>query len=271
VRHFTNSYKQMCSCTKCVGLHTLHCLLQAKCGVMHRQFVIDVQHRIRKTQAVEKAMGWGTIALQPTPLVAITAGTCARWSLHAVLHKECQTLQCADCKVNPNLKEEAQEDAAAEDISFYVCEYKVSLHNKDSKERRWLELVQKRAQIGEFHRVYYGPALGCGRYHSTSYRLVVRCHRERRRIKHGSISTHRNYGERMPLCFNKEIQSGYYQNMSVSIEGASLEWVDAAGERLTHFFGHWSIGSKQDAAATTHNMHCKLCVSGDAMQLIDGL
>ncbi len=59
--------------------------------------------------------------------------------------------------------------------------------------------------------------------------LAARCWRERWRITHGSISSHRNYGERMPLSFNKEIQSGYYQNTSVSVEGVSIEWVDAAG------------------------------------------
>ena len=44
---------------------------------------------------------------------------------------------------------------------------------KDSKERRRLELVQKRCTIGEFHRVYYWPALGRGRYHSMSYQLAA--------------------------------------------------------------------------------------------------
>ena len=39
-------------------------------------------------------------------------------------------------------------------------------------------------------------------------------------IKHRSISSHRDYGKRMLLSFNKEIQSGYYQNTLVSIEGA---------------------------------------------------
>jgi hypothetical protein len=29
---FTNSCKQMCGCTECVSLHTLHCLLLAKHG-----------------------------------------------------------------------------------------------------------------------------------------------------------------------------------------------------------------------------------------------
>jgi hypothetical protein len=47
-------------------------------------------------------------------------------------------------------------------------------------------------------------------------------------IMRSSVSSHRDYGERMPLSFNKEIQSGYYQNMSVSIKGASIEWVDTA-------------------------------------------
>ena len=75
----------------------------------------------------------------------------------------------------------------------------------------------------------------------------------------------------MPLSFDKEIQSGYYQNTSVSVEGASIEWVDAAGETRTCYFGHWSYDSKQDAAATTHNMHCKLCIDGCATQLVDGL
>ena len=41
MHRLTNSYKQMCSCTKCVGLHTLHCLLQVKCGIMYRQFAIN--------------------------------------------------------------------------------------------------------------------------------------------------------------------------------------------------------------------------------------
>ena len=45
VRRFTDSYKQMCGCTECVGLHTLHRSLQAKRGVMHRQFAIEAQYR----------------------------------------------------------------------------------------------------------------------------------------------------------------------------------------------------------------------------------
>ena len=57
-------------------------------------------------------------------------------------------------------------------------------------------------------------------------------------IKQGSVSTHRNYGERMLLFFNKEIQRGYYQNTPVSVEGGSLEWVDEAGETLTRYFSH---------------------------------
>jgi len=59
VRRFTDSYKQMCGCTECVGLHTLHRLLQAKRGVMHRQFAIDAQYRTPKAQAAEKARGMG--------------------------------------------------------------------------------------------------------------------------------------------------------------------------------------------------------------------
>ena len=57
VRHFTNSYKQMCSCTKCVGLNTLHHLLQAKCSVMHCQFSMDVWSHTRKAQTEEKVRG----------------------------------------------------------------------------------------------------------------------------------------------------------------------------------------------------------------------
>jgi hypothetical protein len=49
-------------------------------------------------------------------------------------------LQCGDCKEYPVPKEEPQEDGAAEDISFHVYDYKVSLR-KDGKEHRWLELV----------------------------------------------------------------------------------------------------------------------------------
>ena len=74
-------------------------------------------------------------------------------------------------------------------------------------------------------------------------------------IRHGSISSHRDYGERMPLSFNEEIQSGYYQNMSVSVEGVSIKWVNAAGEMRTCYFGHWLDDSKQDAS-----QQCIICV-----------
>ncbi len=40
------------------------------------------------------------------------------------------------------------------------------------------------------------------------------------------MSSHRDYGKRLALSFNKEIHSQYYQNMSVSVEGSSLEWID---------------------------------------------
>jgi hypothetical protein len=75
----------------------------------------------------------------------------------------------------------------------------------------------------------------------------------------------------MGPSFNKEIQSGYYQNTNVSVEGASLEWVDDDGLRHTRYFGHWWDDSKQDASATTHNMRSELCIDGDAMRLVDGL
>jgi hypothetical protein len=131
--------------------------------------------------------------------------------------------------------------------------------------------MQKCTKIGKFYCLYYWPALGRGQYHSTSYMLAARCWRERRTITCGSVSIHRNYSERMPLSFNKKIQSGYYQNTSVSIEGALIEWVDAAGATRTCYFGHWSDDSKQDATVTMHNMCCKLCIDGCMMQLVDRL
>jgi hypothetical protein len=237
---------------------------------MHRQFAVDVHYCTRAAQAAKKASGWAAVAWHPKPLLAITEGIYQQWSLHAVLHWECQTLQCSDCKDYPIPKEEAQEDKAAEDISFHVYEYKVSLR-KDGKEHRQLELMQKHTKIGKFHFLSYRPALGQGRYHSTSYKLAARCRRERQMITPGSIGSHCDYDERMPLSFNKEIQSGYYQNMSVSIKGALLEWVNAAGATRTWYFGHWSDNFKQDAAATMHNMQCKLCVDRHAVQLVDGL
>jgi hypothetical protein len=237
---------------------------------MHCQFALAAQHCTRAVQAAKKASRWAAVAWHPKPLLTITEGTCQRWSLHAVPHWECQTLQCGNCKEYPVPNEEAREDGATEDISFHVYKYKINLC-KDGKERRQLELVHKRTTIGKFHRLYYWPALGRGRYHSTSYMLAARCQRERQMITRGSINSHCNYGERMPLSFNKEIQSGYYQNTSVSVEGASIEWVNAAGETRTCYFGHWSDDSKQDAAATMHNVHCKLCIDGFATQLVEGL
>ena len=139
-------------------------------------------------------------------------------------HWECQTLTCGTCTEYPVPKEESPEDASAECILFHIYEYKVSLQ-KDDKERRQLELVQKYCTIGKFHRVYYLPALGRGRYHSTSYRLAAQCRQERRKIKLGSVSSHRDYGERLSVLFNEQIQSKYFQNTSMSVKGTSLEWI----------------------------------------------
>jgi hypothetical protein len=75
----------------------------------------------------------------------------------------------------------------------------------------------------------------------------------------------------MGLSFNEEIQSQYYQNTSVSVEGALLEWMDADGGKHTRYFGHWSDDGKQDAAATTRNMRVELCVDGDPLDLVEGL
>jgi hypothetical protein len=270
VRQFINSYKTMCGCTECVGLQTLHRLLQAKRGIMHRKISINLQCRTTKVNAEVMARGWGNVVLHPMTSDAIRAGTCARWSAGEVPHWECQTLQCSTCTLYPVPTEEAREDAGAKQILFHVYEYKVS-PRKDGTERQRLELIQKQATIGEFHRLYYLLALRCGRYHMTSYKLAAQCRCKRRAITAGSISSHHDYGERMGLSFNEEIQSGYYQNTLVSVEGALLEWVDVHGKGLTHYFGHWSDDSKQDAAANTRNMRNKLCIDGNPLNLVEGL
>jgi hypothetical protein len=142
VRRFTDSHKTMCGCTECIGLHTLHCLLQAKRGIMARQIAIDAQCCTTKARAEEMARGWGEVVLHPKPSDAIRSGTCARWSANDVLHWDCQTLQCKNCREYPVPAEEAPEDAGAKNILFHVYEYKVSLR-KDGKEQRQLKLVQK--------------------------------------------------------------------------------------------------------------------------------
>jgi hypothetical protein len=78
VRCFTNSYKQMCGCMECVDLHTLHCLLLAKCGVMHRQFALAAQHCTHAAQAAKKTSGWAAVAWHPKPSLAIMECTCQR-------------------------------------------------------------------------------------------------------------------------------------------------------------------------------------------------
>jgi len=75
----------------------------------------------------------------------------------------------------------------------------------------------------------------------------------------------------MGLLFNEGIQSWYYQNSCVSVEGALLEWVDEGGAKHTRYFGHWSNDSKQDAATTTHNMRDELCINGDPLDLVQRL
>ncbi len=209
VRRFTDSYKTMCRCTECIGLHTLYQSLQAKRGGVRRHIAIDLGQRRTKVHAQAMARGWGDVTLHPTPRDAIIDGLCERWSSHAVPHWECQMLQCGACKAPPVPEEEAREDAGTEEISFHVYEYKVS-KRLDRKERRRLKLVQKHTSIGEFHHVFYGPKLSRARYRHTSYMLAVQCCGERRKITRRCVSSHRDYGERMALSFNKEIQLGYY-------------------------------------------------------------
>jgi hypothetical protein len=73
------------------------------------------------------------------------------------------------------------------------------------------------------------------------------------------------------LLFNKKIKSQYYQNTSMSMEGALLEWINKEGGQHTRYFGHSSDDSKQDAAATTQNMRAELCIEGDPNNLVQGL
>jgi hypothetical protein len=105
----------------------------------------------------------------------------------------------------------------------------------------------------------------------TSYMLVAFCRKERQTIRRGSVSSHPDYGERMPLAFNNEIQSEYYGNTPVSVEGASLEWNDMDGNRHTWYFGDWLDDSKQDAATSTQNMQRELCINSNPTQLVEGL
>ena len=135
------------------------------------------EHTVRmlgRARSNEKVRGKSKREKHVFSAIAIRAGTCARWSANDIPHWDCQTLQCAVCKEYPVPAEEAREDAGAEDILFHVYEYKVLLR-QDGKEQQQLELVQKRTTIGKFHRLFYGPALGRGRYHMNSYKLAARC------------------------------------------------------------------------------------------------
>ncbi len=171
MRQFTHLHKMMCGCTECVGLNTLNCLLQAKRGVVQWQIAINLQHQLWKARADVMARGWGDVGLHMTPLDEIREGTCSCWAAHPMPHWECQTLQCSNCSDYPVPAEEAREDARAEDISFHVYKYKVSLC-ADGKEQQRIELAQKRMKIGAFHRLYYVPTLGRGQYHTMSYHLA---------------------------------------------------------------------------------------------------
>ena len=198
-------------------------------------------------------------------------GTCERWNKHPTPHRACQTLQCTQCKAYPVPKEVAREDPAAEEISFNVYE-KVTSERKDDVLRTRLELKEKRTSIGEFQRSYYVPAIRRMKYHHTYFTLAARCRKERQSlIKKGSPSSHRDYGERLKVNFNEQLQCGYFENTSVSVEGSGLGWVDAAGKLHTRYFGWWSDDSKQDASVSTRNMRCELCVGGDASKLVEGL
>ncbi len=102
--------------------------------------------------------GWGDPGLYSTPLDAIQAGTCAWWTAHTVPHWKCQTLQCSECMDYPVPVEEACEDNESEHISFHVYECKKSTR-KDGKEQTQFEMVHMTTKIGEFHRLYHGPAI----------------------------------------------------------------------------------------------------------------
>ena len=66
----------------------------------------------------------------------------------------------------------------------------------------------------------------------TSYKLAARCWKEQREIEQGSISSHRNYGERMVLSFNEKIQSQYYQILVLvsTIDNYKINYRQTANE-----------------------------------------
>jgi hypothetical protein len=103
-----------------------------------------------KAYAEEMACWWGDVMLHLT--------TSDLWNASALMHLECQTLQCNSCTSYPVLVEKAHEDAGMEMILYHMYKYKVLLC-ANGKEHWQLDLVQYQKTIGKFQYLYYVPVL----------------------------------------------------------------------------------------------------------------
>jgi hypothetical protein len=87
---------------------------------MHHQFAVEAQHHTHAVQATKKASEWAAVAWPPKPSLAITEGTCQQWSLQAVPHWECQTLQCGNCKEYPVPKTDSKAKSFVTSLEGYA-------------------------------------------------------------------------------------------------------------------------------------------------------
>ena len=150
-----------------------------------------------------------------------------------------------------------------------MCEQE-SLPDKYKKIYTRKELVITETKISDFHTSFYIPAIQKLAFRLPHVRILGINHcgemwrtAFKRRELFQDVLCLCDYAERLVVSFANQIQSGYYGgNISVSIEGISLEHFSAATQadinsttpsrpRHAVFHSFLSDDSKQDAATTT--------------------
>ncbi len=221
VCQFTDLHKKMCGCTKCNGLHMLHCSLQAKCSVMQP----DCNWRStlhNKSAGQGDGEGLGQFCVTYNAIGSNQGGhlhlmECA-WratlGVSNALVRDLHHIPCASRGGMWGCRCQADLVSCIQVYSLVASGWQVALRS---------QACSKEGYNWQVSLSFYVPVLGCNRYHMTNNRLAAQCHVERRTIMRGSVSLHCNYGKRLGLSFKEEIQSRYCQNTLVSVEGALLE------------------------------------------------
>ena len=277
LKPMTNRHKQMCGCETCIVSKQLLLTLNEwrrrhvqrlenesrQRHDRYKQQLFFCQHKDVKSEMM-------SVMCEPCD-----GQTLPRW--------KCVIRSCKDCPEYAIPDEEKKRRANIPNIVFRVYKtiYKCSVHNflplgvqtcsvcdritKSSKVKKGTvnsrkELTKMNLPIDKFITDYYLPMLEKLCYHLPHVIILSKHHcGEMRRTailcNNHDLFTRRDYADRLVAAFELEIQSGHFgDNVTLSMEGCSVEFHKGDGEIKMHFHFHFADKSPQNANSTNAHM-----------------